>query len=757
MPSEPRVSTSTPGPMLDSMLRLALPCVLAAVSILSSVACADAAQPQPLDPPPPPSSSDALGHLEPELDPIAQYLARPAPDTAAVREALERLDDGLSAWLDGDHLEGARIVDEALARLPTAGDWRPLIRAELLAAAGDTAGVRRALDDLDPETELEVRWGWELLVSARVEAGDTAAAVRAARDAARRGGTPGAGAAGWIRAGRLALATGDSLGAREALLRALGQGPDSPHARTAAGLLDDLMDPRDDEELLALGRTLLGARAWERARVRLEPLLESGALAGPDHAELRVTLGRGFVELNRPREAERLLESLAGDAVPAELSAPALFWLGRAALARNDAGDAEDAFFRLARRFPGSPLAEEGLLLFMDHLSRSGGLTAPARAMDVLLEIGVVSGAGELVAVRSGTEQYLAGDYSGAATTFERYLEASRRTTTRQQAAYWAALAHGRRGQTDRARELLDLTYREDPLSFYGTFAADRLDAAVLPADLPAGPSPVPGLSRELTNALIRLWIHQKVPTPGSFAHELERLDRHFLRRGDAAYDFAEALLEGGFPIQGVVLGREIHRREGDWNLRLLRIVYPFPYRDAVVREARARGLDPFFVAGLIRQESLFHPSIVSAAGAVGLMQLLPSTAAEVARAEGIRFSSASLSDPDVNLRLGTAFLQSMVRRFGGRAEDALSAYNAGPTRIQQWRQRPEYRDTHVFLEHIPFRETRHYVKVVQQNTRIYTALYGCGDFEPCLGLSYRAAVARSTVAGGAPSSSLAR
>lgn len=238
-------------------------------------------------------------------------------------------------------------------------------------------------------------------------------------------------------------------------------------------------------------------------------------------------------------------------------------------------------------------------------------------------------------------------------------------------------------------------------------------------------------------------------------------------------YDFAETLLGEGFPVQSMVLDRAIHRREGgEWNLRLLRIVFPFPYRDAVVREARARGLDPFFVAGLIRQESMFHPTIRSSAGAVGLMQLLPSTAQEVARAEGIRFSPASLEDPEVNLRLGTTFLASMVRRFDGRAEDALSAYNAGPTRARQWRLRDEYRDTDVFLEHLPFAETRHYVKVVQQYARIYTALYGCGgaaaagggagpgaDFglEPCLGLSYRAALERSPVAGGAPSSALAR
>jgi hypothetical protein len=86
---------------------------------------------------------------------------------------------------------------------------------------------------------------------------------------------------------------------------------------------------------------------------------------------------------------------------------------------------------------------------------------------------------------------------------------------------------------------------------------------------------------------------------------------------------------------------------------------------------------------------------------------------------------------------MGTTFLIGLVNRFDGRAEDALAAYNAGPTRLQRWRRTPEYGDRDVFMEHIPFRETRNYVKLVQQYARIYTALYGCEGFEPCLGLSY--------------------
>src|SRR5690606_12311288 len=97
------------------------------------------------------------------------------------------------------------------------------------------------------------------------------------------------------------------------------------------------------------------------------------------------------------------------------------------------------------------------------------------------------------------------------------------------------------------------------------------------------------------------------------------------------------------------------------------------------------------------------------------------------------RFAPDLLADPELNVRLGTAYLSSMLRRFDGNVVDALVAYNAGPSRVQQWRQRPEYRDPDVFIEHIPFQETRGYVKIVQQYGRIYRALYGCADFSPCL------------------------
>jgi tetratricopeptide (TPR) repeat protein len=707
----------------------------------------------------PPGSEAVAPDLTP--DPVALYLARPAPAAEQEAQLLEALrvavDDARNDRASSElRRSGALRVDAILGELAVLEDWRPLIVAELLAPLGDTARVDAALGELDPATGIGARWGWAFRVAAYEVAGDTAGALRVAEEEADRTLTLRAGAPARARAGQLALVLGDTARARGSFQLALEAGPGNEGAQAAARSLDRIHTGTRDESA-RIGETLLEGGAWEAAVRRLTPLLAPGPAVDPGEAGLRIGVGRALVELRRPSEARALLEPLTGEAVPDGLAGPALYWTGVAALQQNRPGEAEAAFLRLARRAPTSALAEEGLLLLVERASQAGSLDRQPELLAEFLRVGVGSTAGELITVQHGSRRYLGGGYREAAETFDRYLEGARRTASRQQAAYWSALSHERLGDRTRAEERLALAWAEDPLSFYGTLAGERIDAAVLDPGLLPGPGPVPGIGGEVRAALIRLRVHQVVPTAGSFAWELERLQDHFHRRGDSAYDFAEALFAGGFPIQGIVLGRDIHRREGAWNLRLLRIVFPFPHREVIVREARARGLDPFFVAGLIRQESMFHPSIASSAGAIGLMQLLPGTAQEVARSLGIRYERARLDDPEYNVRLGTQYLAQMLRRFDGRAEDALSAYNAGPGRITQWRQRPEYRDRDVFMEHIPFRETRHYVKVVQQNTRIYTALYGCAGFEPCLGDSYRVAVARSPYAGGQPGSALAR
>jgi len=705
-----------------------------------------------------PAVEEALSRELPAAqDPLGPHLSRPIPPEPEIRAALELLESGMERWREGAHLEGALAVDDALSRLPTMDDWRPLLLAELLAPTGDTAAVRIALEGVDPLSELPSRWGWQIQVEALEAADDPAAAARVARAAARVERDAGREGAKWLAAGRAALSAGDSLAARDDLWAAVRMGPSFAAAREAARILDRFAGAPGPADELLLGRVLLAAGAWDPAHTRLRPFLQSGGLAAAERDELTVGLGRALFELRRHADAEGLLAPLASGSSATPHTLSALYWTGRSALARGATSAAEDSFRRLARLAPDSPLAEEAFHLLLTR-ELSTGFGPRARGfLDELLTVAIRNANTELSVVQLGTTLYLGGEYQAAARTFDAFRSSSRREAGRQQAGYWAALALERAGDPAGARERLQQVHREDPLSMYGVFAGERADLPVLPAGLVEGPAPIPGLETELRNALIRVRVHQLVPTPGSLVFETDRVTRYFAALGSARYDLAEAMIHGGLPLQGIVLGRDLHREEGEWNLRLLRIVHPFPHRDIIVREASARGLDPFFVAGLIRQESMFHAEIRSVAGAVGLMQLMPATAREVAGTLGIRYSPEVLNDPEVNVRLGTTYLASMLSRFQGRAEDALSAYNAGPSRILQWRQTPTYMDRDVFMEHIPFQETRHYVKVVQQYARVYTALYGCGDFDPCHGLSYPAAVDRSPVAGGAPRASLTR
>ncbi len=689
-------------------------------------------------------------------DQLSLQLARPHPALEDEREAFDHLERAIEEWNGGDQRHGAYLADSAMTLLPALSDWRPLVLAQLLALTGDTAAVRSALGQLDPTGEYWSRWGWIFLADAYEEAGDLTAAREAARAQALVERNPGRASAAWLRAGTLALEAGDSVSAQEDLWAALEYGTTLDGAQNAALLIDQNPWPLEDTDELRLGRTLLASRAWEQSHMRLAPYVTEDRPPIPaDRDELRLGLGRALFELRRFSEAEAMLSPLIRDEISSQLSTPALYWTGRALLERGAVSQAESILRQLAEVDSSSPWAELGLSALLSRELETGFGPRARQFLDELLQAGVASASIGARVVQLGSTQYLSQNYLAAARTFEQYLRGSRNSSRRQQAGYWAALSHERAGDESDARSRLAEVYKEDPLTFYGVFAGERIGAPVLPLDIPAGPPSLPGLDAELENALLRLRVHRLVPISGSFAYELSRLTDYFSQRPGGAYEFAEALIKGGFPLQAIVLGRSLREEEGRWNLRLLRIVHPFPHRDIIVREAGEHGLDPFFVAGLIRQESAYDAGIKSSSGAVGLMQLMPPTAREVAGNLGLTYSPDALTDAVTNLRLGTTYLASMMRRFNGKPADVLSAYNAGPSRMRRWQQHPTYQDRDVFLENIPFRETQNYAKVVQQYTRIYSALYGCGNFEPCLGLTYPTLVARSPFAGGTPRTDL--
>lgn len=153
--------------------------------------------------------------------------------------------------------------------------------------------------------------------------------------------------------------------------------------------------------------------------------------------------------------------------------------------------------------------------------------------------------------------------------------------------------------------------------------------------------------------------------------------------------------------------------------------LFPLPYREPLEKSAQAQNLDPYLVAGLIRQESEFNPVVISHANAWGLMQLIPSTGRMMAAKQGIAgFRNDMLLEPDTSLRLGSTYLRMQIDKWNGNLEQTLAAYNAGPGRVKEWTATATYREPAEFVESIPFNETRDYVQAVMRNAFIYRRLY---------------------------------
>lgn len=166
--------------------------------------------------------------------------------------------------------------------------------------------------------------------------------------------------------------------------------------------------------------------------------------------------------------------------------------------------------------------------------------------------------------------------------------------------------------------------------------------------------------------------------------------------------------------------------RAGRWDDLALR--FPIRHRELVQSQAAATGIPESWIYAVIRQESAFATTAGSSAGAVGLMQLMPATAHEVAaRLDRPLPSRAALTDPETNIALGSHYLAQMARWFDGHPVLATAAYNAGPGRVRQWRARNPT-DADLWIATIPFYETRSYVQRVLAYRIIYADRLGLDD-----------------------------
>jgi soluble lytic murein transglycosylase len=269
---------------------------------------------------------------------------------------------------------------------------------------------------------------------------------------------------------------------------------------------------------------------------------------------------------------------------------------------------------------------------------------------------------------------------------------------------YWRARVLEEESDTEGATSLLESLSRER--SYYGFLAADRLGRPYRFGESPLAALPEPTADRLppwLQDAAWRVHELDAIGEPrlahAEWTHALRRSDRDLsltlarLAEGQGWYRFAIDAANAG---QG-------------WDHLALR--FPLAYSGAFEERARRQNLMASELMAIARRESAFFPSARSPAGARGLMQLMPSTGIAVARSTGLQLDVQQLYEVDHNLELGSAYYRQLLDRFEDNRTVALAAYNAGPNRVQHWLGRDLPVD--AWIETIPYRETRDYVKAV--------------------------------------------
>ncbi|PQJ97307.1 transglycosylase SLT domain-containing protein [Chromatium okenii] len=287
-------------------------------------------------------------------------------------------------------------------------------------------------------------------------------------------------------------------------------------------------------------------------------------------------------------------------------------------------------------------------------------------------------------------------------------------TEKRDRWCYWQGRAEAALGQATAARQSFEQA--ATARSFWGFMAADRLGQPYHLKDVatPAEPARIVRLIRSPAWARLRELRHLAREA------EIQREWRTLTQRLEAADLQAAAYIADVLHWHDRAIFTLA--RSGYWDDLKLR--FPLRYQEQVTTQAEQVGIAAEWIFGVMRQESVFAPAVVSRSGAMGLMQLMPKTAAEVAISRGLPApSSQDLTDPTLNITLGSTYLGWMWKRFT-HAALATAAYNAGPGRVTSWLP-PQPIDADLWIAQIPFNETRGYVERVLAYRVIYAERLG--------------------------------
>jgi soluble lytic murein transglycosylase len=536
----------------------------------------------------------------------------------------------------------------------------------------------------------------------------------------------------------------DLVGAADFWQRVYLGYPLTPQAAQAASALERLetalgsqFRPAAPSARLERAARFVSARQYTEARreyLKLAPQLE-----GLEREQARVRAAATLYQARKAAEAARELDAL--ECRFEEADAERLYWLVLTWRRLDRRSDMHDALNALQKRAPLSPWRQKALVQAANEYLVGNEHQEFVPLYQACADDFADRDDAALCHWRVTWRAYL--EHRPDATQKLRdHLERYPSSEKAGAALYYLGRSAERAQDLSAAHRFWREAFLRFPNSYYGVLSRDLTSGA------PATPAPetdqflraIRWPQRELAPDFRPAGVNQRRVQRARFlaASGLETWAEGELRFGvrtganpwPLALELARTATRRGAPpvalrhIKGTVPGYLYLPRDAA-PAEFWKYAFPFPYRYRIDRHARERGLDPYLVAALIRQESEFDPSAVSVAKAVGLMQVMPGTGRELSRKLGIRpFRTALLKDPETNIRLGTYYLSRQIESRQGSVEDTLAGYNAGPSRVPKWRGWNDYREPAEFVETIPFQQTRDYVQIIERNADVYRWLY---------------------------------
>ena len=513
----------------------------------------------------------------------------------------------------------------------------------------------------------------------------------------------------------------NSARAQKWRLELLENHPRSKHARNSLSHLPKKLDART---AYAKAHTYYSHKQYNQAIKSFRHFVRTHS-GDQRAAQAHYMLGRAHQSAGHYTKAEQVFRT-----VHERYGSPAaLYRIASLSVRRNREDKAISAYANFAKRYPQHDLADDALWQAAKAAERKSQFARAATLYGRLAEHYPQTDYGDEARWSVGFALYCQEQYSEALAAFERASQQARQPHIIDQSLYWAGKSAERLGQIQDATAFYRRAAAGFPRSYYSARAVllghrEQVQLKKRPTDNPHQDD-VPALAHRAH--LERAGLLNQLGLRDWSIAEMEQAVRDYKGQKaalKAIRDYYEAL---GHRDQAMRLSLRMF--DGQDPEELSRI-YPTYYWEEIAAAAAEAQIDPYLVLSVIRQESTFNEKAVSRAGARGLMQIMPHTGLNLARRLEVKpFELRALFDPAVSIRLGSYFLGDQMRQFTTDAgadlgfELGLAAYNAGPHNARRWLKTFPSEDPDAFVERIPFKETRLYVKLVLRNYAIYKAL----------------------------------